>query len=186
MRKALYILSVLEESDIEWMAQKGVVDRLPAESILIEEGKPIDYLHFMLDGELSVRVGGPRGKEIAKLLSGEIVGEISFVDKRPPSASVVATQDSLVLSLDRSVLTRKLEADGPFAGRFYRAVARFLADRLYVTVGRFGYGGHNQDADVDQMDDESMDDVDIASVRFDSFLKRVRSDYRTRSASAGT
>ena len=174
MRKALYILSILEDSDIEWLAQKGAVTRVPAQSVLIEEGKPIAHLHFMLDGELSVRVGGTKGHEVARLLSGEIVGEMSFVDTRPPSASVVATQDSQVLSLDRGVLSGKLQSDGPFAGRFYRAIAWFLADRLHVTVGRFGYGSPQQDSEVDQIDDESMDGISLASVRFDTLLKRLQ------------
>jgi CRP/FNR family transcriptional regulator, cyclic AMP receptor protein len=183
MRKALYILSNLEDSDIEWMAQKGKVDNISAESVLIKEGEPIGYLHIMLEGELSVRIGGTRGQEVAKLLSGEIVGEMSFVNARPPSASVVATQDSLLLSLDRTVLSRKLQADGPFAARFYRAVANFLADRLYVTVGRFGYGNHQQDSEVDQIDDAELEDVSIASMRFDQLLRRLRGDYITRGAS---
>lgn len=183
MRKALYILSKLEDSDIEWIAQKGTVKQIPANSMLIEEGRPIDSLFIMLDGELSVRIGGEGGQEIAKLLSGEIVGEISFVDPRPPSASVIATQDSFVLALDRGILSGKLDSDGPFAARFYRAIAKFLADRLYVTVGRFGYGSHKQDDDVDQIDDDSMDDVSVASARFDQLLKRLRGDYRTRSVS---
>jgi CRP/FNR family transcriptional regulator, cyclic AMP receptor protein len=174
MRKALYILGVLEDSDIEWLAQKGVVNRLPAQSVLIEEGKPIAHLHFMLDGELSVRIGGTRGQEIARLLSGEIVGEMSFVDRRPPSASVVTLQDSQLLSVDRSILSKKLETDGPFAARFYRAIACFLVDRLNVTVGRFGYGSPKQDAEVDIIDDESMDDISLASVRFDNLLKRLQ------------
>jgi len=184
MRKALYILSKLEDTDIEWMAQKGVVDKIPAQSVLIEQGTPIGYLYIMLEGELSVRVGGTSGQEIAKLLSGEVVGEISFVDTRPPSASVVAIQDSFVLALDRGILSRKLEIDGLFAARFYRAIASFLADRLYVTVGRFGYGSHRQDADVDFIDDAAMEDISMASVRFDQLLKRLRGDYRTRGASA--
>jgi CRP/FNR family transcriptional regulator, cyclic AMP receptor protein len=178
MRKALYILSILEDSDIEWLAQNGAVTRVPNRSVLIEEGKPIDHLHFMLDGELSVRVGGREGTEVARLLSGEIVGEMSFVDTRPPSASVVATQDSQVLSLERGLLSRKLETDGPFAARFYRAIAWFLADRLHVTVGRFGYGSPKQDSDVDEIDDASMDNISLASVRFDSLLKRLQADPR--------
>ena len=185
MRKALYILSQIEDTDIEWLAQKGTVDRLSTNSVLIQEGRSISQLYIVLEGALSVRVGGLGGEQIAKLLSGEIVGEISFVDTRPPGASVVALEDSVVLSIDRAILLRKLDADGLFAARFYRAIASFLADRLYVTVGRFGYGSHRQDtqADPDEMDDDTMEHVSVASARFDQLLKLLRSDYRTRSTS---
>lgn len=184
MRKALYILSKLEDVDVEWMAKKGTVDKIPARSVLIEEGKSIDCLYITLEGELSVRLGGSNGQEIARLLSGEVVGEISFVDSRPPSATVVAVEDSFVLAVNRDVLSRKLEVDGLFAARFYRAIATFLADRLYVTTGRFGYGSHQQDADVDYINDDAMDDISVASLRFDQLLKRLRGDYRARVTSA--
>jgi CRP-like cAMP-binding protein len=124
--------------------------------------------------------------EVAKLLSGEIVGEMSFVDSRPPSASVYATQDSHLLALRRDLLSEKLLKDTGFAARFYRAIAIFLADRLHVTTGRFGYGGPEQDRDVDEIEDSAMDDVSLAAVRFDGLLKQLRGDYRARSAGAGS
>ena len=185
MRKALYVLSSLEDVDIDWMARQGSVEHVSRGATLIEEKKPIAHLYVVLEGEFSVRVGeAGQAIEVARLLSGEIVGEMSFVDARPPSASVVATRDSSVLALRRDALSAKLERDGLFASRFYRAIARFLADRLYVTVGRFGYGSPRQDADVDAIDDEAMEGVSLAAVRFDLLLKRLSGDYRARNTKA--
>lgn len=184
MRKALHILGQIEDTDVEWLAKQGTIERVSAQSVLITEGKSIAQLYIVLEGSLSVRVGGTRGQEIAKLLSGEIVGEISFVDRRPPSASVIAIEDSVLLSIDRGILSHKLAIDGPFAARFYHAIASFLADRLYVTVGRFGYGSQGQDVntELDKIDDDVMDEVSMATTRFDHLLKVLRSDYRFRTA----
>jgi CRP-like cAMP-binding protein len=182
MRKALHILGTLEDADVDWMARQGDVQHILAGSVLIEELKPIDHLFIVLDGEFSVRIGGIKGTEVARLLSGEVLGEISFVDTRPPSASVIAVQGSYVLALRRDMLTAKLERDGPFAARFYHAIAKFLADRLSMTTGRLGYGNPQQDADVDQIDDEAMEGVSMAAVRFDQLLRQLRGDYRARSA----
>ena len=85
---------------------------------------------MVLDGRLTVLVKAIGNREIASLLAGEIVGEISFVDPRPPSAPVVAAQDSHLLVIPRSILTSKLNKDSAFAARFYKAVATLLADRL--------------------------------------------------------
>jgi CRP/FNR family cyclic AMP-dependent transcriptional regulator len=182
MRKALQMLGILDDVDIDWMAMHGRVGSLRTGTVLINEGKAIDSLFFLLDGELRVVVG-PQQQHIATLLPGEIVGEISFVDSHAPSASVLATRDSQVLALPRSAVSAKLSQDQGFAARFYYAVARFLADRLYVTVGRFGYGSAGQDIDVDQLDDAAMDQIDLASVRFDKLLKRLQGDYQAVAAS---
>jgi CRP-like cAMP-binding protein len=173
MRKALYLMGNLEDVDIEWMADHGVQQLIAPGTVLIQEGEAIDSIYILLDGALSVRTVAMEGEEIASLFSGEIVGEISFVDSHPPSASVIAVQDSHVLGVSRQMLTDKLATDKAFAARFYRALAVFLADRLRGTVGRLGYGSNQQDADPDQLDDSSMDEISLAALRFDDLLRRM-------------
>lgn len=175
MRKALYLLGILNDVDVDWLASNGTIQTIDAGTTLIHEKKPIDSLYLLLDGELSITVGGPSGQQIAVLYPGEIVGEISFVDTRPPSASVTAIRNSKLLSLRRDVISAKLEKDQGFAARFYRALAKFLADRLHVTVGRFGYGSAQQDVDPDELPDSDMDQLDLAAVRVDKLMKRLQS-----------
>ncbi|MEZ5403212.1 MAG: cyclic nucleotide-binding domain-containing protein [Bryobacteraceae bacterium] len=175
MRKALYLMGILDDRDLEWLVKNGEAQFIKSGTTLIQEGGSIDSLYVLLDGKLSVTIG--RGVEVASLLSGEIVGEMSFVDSRPPSASVVAIQDCQVLTVPRASLKRRLEEDEAFAARFYRAMAVYLADRLRTTVSRFGYGSAKQDADphqVDELDDEMMDSMSLAAVRFDELLRRLR------------
>lgn len=183
MRKALQLLGILEDTDIDWMASNGALRSIRAGAVLIQEKKPVDSLFILLEGQLSVTVGGIHGRLVATLLPGEIVGEISFVDNHPPSASVTATANSLVLAIRRELLSAKLATDFAFAMRFYHSVAMFLADRLYVTVGRFGYGNPQQDVDVDELPGASIDQIDLAAVRFDKLLRRLRGDEKARCAS---
>jgi CRP/FNR family transcriptional regulator, cyclic AMP receptor protein len=177
VRRALYLLGILDDVDIEWMANTGLVRYIDSGAVLIEENKSIDSLYILLDGQLSVSVGNSRNS-IAKLLPGEFIGEISFVSARLPSASVVAVQQSQLLDLSRDLLLAKLSADQGFAARFYRAIGAFLADRLHVTVSRFGYGSAQQDADPDEIDDALMEDISLANVRFDKLLGHLRGDYQ--------
>lgn len=169
MRKALYILGSMDDVDIEWMARSGKRVALRQGDTLIHEGKPIDHLYILIEGQLAVRIGKNAETQIATLLPGEIVGEISFVDNRNPIASVAALHESRVLALSRSELTAKLTRDSGFAARFYRAIANFLADRLFTTSSRLGYGAPEQDQDV--IEDTLMDDVSLASIRFDKLLR---------------
>ena len=174
MRKALYVLGILEDSDIEWLSNNGEVRHVPAEEPLIAERKSVDSVFVVLGGELQVY---SNDLDIARLRSGEIVGEISFVDSRPPLAGVKAVTESDVFAIRREVLQAKLDKDPGFASRFYRAIAVFLADRLRVTTSRFGYGRADQDAeeatDPDELHPELLEWIDLAAVRFDKLLRRL-------------
>ena len=174
MRKVLYVMGILDDADVEWLASTGRRMTITKGHVLIREGEPVDALFIVLDGGLDVVAGG---KPVATLLSGEIVGEISFVDARPPSATVSASRSSTVLVVPRDKLNARLSSDPWFASRFYRALATFLADRLRMTTARFGYGDAAQDAkqggDADEIDFEMMDSTGLAAVRFDRLLKRL-------------
>jgi len=174
MRKALYVLGILNDSDIDWLSQNGTSRFLEPGNVIIVQGKPVDTLFIVLSGELQVY---SKDVEVARLQSGEIVGEISFVDSRPPLASVKALANSNVFAIGAEALRAKLARDSSFASRFYRAVAVFLADRLRVTTSRFGYGGAGQDAskleDPDEVHPELLDSIDLAATRFDKLLRRI-------------
>ena len=175
MRKAMYLMGILDDSDINWMAEKGQVKTIEGGSMLIQEGKPVESIFLLLEGKLSVTAGK---REVASLFSGEIVGEISFVDSRPPSATVTTTVRSHLLAIPRTALQDKLDRDFKFAAHFYRAIAVFLAERLRTTTSRLGYGDARQDQrnedDADELTDDLMDSTSLAVVRFDDLLKKLR------------
>jgi CRP/FNR family transcriptional regulator, cyclic AMP receptor protein len=139
MKKILFMLGELTDADLDWLLYVGRKEKLVAGTTLLQEGFPIDTLYIVLTGSLSVTIDA-LGKEIARLDSGEIVGEISFLDNRPPIATVRAVSDALVFSIPRAQLLRKLEDDPGFAANFYRAIALFMADRMRNTVALLGYG----------------------------------------------
>ena len=82
MRKVLYIFGPLTDADVEWIARTGMRRRVRAGEALIEEGRRIEAVIFLLQGEFLVSAQGVG--EIARLGVGEIVGEMSFVDSAPP------------------------------------------------------------------------------------------------------
>ena len=170
MRKALYIMGILEDTDVSWLGDNGNKLLVPGGKVLVREGEPNDSLFIVLNGELTVATR-TRG-EIARLRAGEIVGEISFVDSRPPSATVVASRESLVLSIPRAALRHKLEADAWFAAHFYRALATLLADRLRAAVS-VGVQ-HGDDDDPEELDFEMMDNAARGASRFDRLMKGAR------------
>src|SRR5262245_52228391 len=102
MRKALYILGLFSDEEIDWLAAAGRKETYRPGDVLIQEGRSPDSLFILLDGKLQVTAGK---KAVAALDSGEIVGELSYVDSRPASATVAAVAPSLVLRVPREVVS---------------------------------------------------------------------------------
>jgi len=174
MRKALYFLGILNDSDIDWLVSAGMRREVPAGVAIIDEGRPLDAVFLVISGAFSVRVAALGGKQVARLMSGEVMGEMSFVDSAPPSATVQAIETSMVLAIPRRRLNTRLTEDAGFAGRFYRALAMFLADRLRTTtIGSAVSGGAESDRQ-DDLSAEAMDNIGMAGARFDWIQKRLR------------
>jgi CRP-like cAMP-binding protein len=138
-------LGELNNSDLEWLVRKSKKERLHSGMILIHEGRKIDAIYIVLSGLLSVFISSEDGdKELARISRGEIVGEISFIDDRPPLATVKAIAETEVLAISRLNLTKKLQEDMGFASRFYHGISLCLSDRMRGTVRLLGYGDDTQ------------------------------------------
>jgi bacteriocin-type transport-associated protein len=182
MREVLYVLGELSDADVEWMIAHGRRERKAAGTILIQEGGAIGALYILLEGQLAVSVEARPGCELTRMGAGEIVGEVSLVDLRPPSATVRVVEDALLLSIPRDVLSVKLESDPGFAARFYRAVAVFLAYRLRDTMAQLGDDEaraslREEDREEDELDLNVMDKVYLAGQRFERILKRLATEH---------
>jgi CRP-like cAMP-binding protein len=178
MRKVLYILGQLTDREVEWLAANGTRRTVAQGEKVITTGKSLESIFFILTGEMSVTVDGIG--EIARLKSGEIIGEMSMIDASPPSATVTALVDSKVLAISKQTLNRKISSDLEFAAHFYKAIATFLSDRLRKTIKHLGYGESvalDEDAlQPDELDENVLDNVFLAGGRFDRMLKKLMGD----------
>ena len=175
MRKVLFLFGQLSDEDVEWMLATGRRQSVPRGAVLIRQGVPIDALFILLEGRLAVLLGRQE-REIARLNAGEIVGEMSFVDARPPSATVKALEDSTVFALSRLTLGAKLSADLGFAARFYKALAIYLSTTVRERHRALGYGTDlppEEQDDPDELDPSVLDGIYLAGERFDRMIKRL-------------
>jgi CRP/FNR family cyclic AMP-dependent transcriptional regulator len=178
VRKVLFILGQLSDSDSEWLAKAGQLVRIPAGAELIREGAPVDSMYLLIDGELKVHM--KKLGDIAQLGAGEIVGELSLVDSRAASASVIALRPCAVLKVDKARLLEKIELDEGFGVRFYRAISIFLADRMRSTIEKMGYGSAagparlGEEAQAEgEIDIDVLDRVHLAGARFERIFKSM-------------
>ena len=178
IRKVLFLFGQLSDEDVEWLVDHGESRAVPAGGVLIRQGIEIDALFILLEGKLSVWLAGRGEREIARLNAGEIVGEMSFLDARPPSATVKALEGSTVFAVPRAALAAKLAADLGFASRFYRALAIYLSTTVRERHRTLGYGdepvlAETADEDDDELNPAVLDTVYLAGERFDRMVKRV-------------
>ncbi len=180
MRKVLYLFGQLSDSDVDWLARTGKLEKLGAGTAIVHMGKSVDNIYIVLEGTFSVFFTSDFSRSAATLHSGEVVGEMSFIDARPPSASVRSDGSALVLKISKALLQAKLDEDTGFAARFYRSTSMLLSDRLRQLNGqlaRIQAGADGQEL-IDELEDELdpnvLEGISFAGNRFDRMLKSLR------------
>jgi CRP-like cAMP-binding protein len=102
---------------------------------LMIQGQPSTSVHFVLEGQCKVerrRRNDERPVELARLGSGEIIGEMGVMVDLPRSATVTATQPTTTLELDSESFERAARAF-PI---LHRVLAKLLSERLRRTSER--------------------------------------------------
>jgi bacteriocin-type transport-associated protein len=174
MRKVLFVLGELSDGDVDWLVSVGKRQTLSPGAVLLREQQPAEALYIVLDGELAVTVSRPTPRELSRISCGEIAGELSFLDARPPSATVTASEHSLVLAVPRGLLSARLASDLGFAARFYKALGVLLAYRLRNNVTLFEGGSLGEEGVYDdELQPDFLDSVARAGARFDWMLRRI-------------
>ncbi|MBD3562334.1 cyclic nucleotide-binding domain-containing protein, partial [Planktothrix sp. FACHB-1355] len=136
MKLSLSKLGVLSDRDLDWINATGITKSIAKGEILIRQTQPIDELYILLAGTLTVFVSSSEQennrseREIATIASGEIVGEISFVDNQRALTTIKATEKANLLILSFQQLENKIQQDEGFAARFYQTISAQLSHKL--------------------------------------------------------
>lgn len=132
MQNARYIAAGLSDADMLWLLSVGKLRTLNAGERLVAAGKPLAELFFVTSGKLGVVLDD--GGRVAQLHHGDVVGEMSFIERHPPVVSVWAEERTEILAIPRKQILDRFEREPEFAARFYRALAVFLSERLRDTT----------------------------------------------------
>jgi CRP-like cAMP-binding protein len=101
--------------------------RLPAGSVLFEEGDDGDAFFVVLDGTVEVRQGSAR-RRVNTLGAGAWFGELALLDAAPRSASVVAGTDLEVAVLGARIFRTLLRELPTISERLLAALAGELRE----------------------------------------------------------
>lgn len=100
----------LSGQDLDDLAGKVVERRYAAGDTLVQKGETGDSLLLIVDGAVKVIGENAQGEELIlnQCGPGETIGEMSLLDQSPRSASVVATEATRALELDRAAFTETI------------------------------------------------------------------------------
>ncbi len=176
MKKVLYILGLLEDYDIDWLIDAGTREKYAPGEYLINEGVNSGRLMIVIEGSVAVHVGTVK---VANIGVGEVIGEISLLDSRPPSASIISDGEGvIVLAVPFEKFHTKFASDPRFAARFYNALGVFLAQRLrknnlQLTIG-MGAELDEDDEQLDEIDEEVLEKITLAGARFNMLINKMK------------
>lgn len=148
------LIKELSTSDINWMTANGRQQQVNRGTVLIRQQSNIDTFYIVLEGTLSATIkrnqesalasafaaledDSDLEQEIARFSSGEVLGEMSFLNSSASAITVKAIENSVVLALPQKKLLEKLGRDLEFACRFYHAIAILLLDRFERLIKKF-------------------------------------------------
>lgn len=98
------IFAHLDDAGLAGLERLAEVRDYPADAIVVGQDDPGDALYVLVRGKVKVVLYGESGREIILSVfrtSGDFVGEMSLLDDRPRSATVIAAERSSLLSLSR-------------------------------------------------------------------------------------
>ena len=124
------LFSELTDAEKDELKSAATLRRGKAGERIIEQGKTLDRMYIVMDGQAEVRVNG---KHIVTLSEQPLVGDIEFLDKLPASADVLLLKDAYLIELNYAALTGLMEKHPRLGYVLMREIARIEAQRLRDT-----------------------------------------------------
>ncbi len=101
--------------------------RLMAGEYLMREGEASTEMYYLQSGTLAVfKRKGDAEHQIGSIMTGELVGEMSFLDQQPRSATVKAMTDAILIQ----VPLEKFESTMAGMPKWFSALLHTLTERL--------------------------------------------------------
>ena len=116
----------LSDAQVRTLAENLVFRDLQADEILVKEGTADNHLYVVVKGALGVvrNAGTAERVTLLTLTSGDLVGELSFIDETPHYASLIAITPTRVFGLEREKLESLLLGHPEIVYRVMRAIVR--------------------------------------------------------------
>ena len=130
-----HLMGGLPEADAEALIAALTARSLVPGEVLIEDGKPSSVAYLVFEGALGVMVGVGRERlAVGRVEAGDMVGEVSFVDGGPASATLTAQTPVTVLEVTPAILDELLHEHPAAAAAVQRQICEALAGHLRLAT----------------------------------------------------
>ena len=125
------LFSGLSQKELGFVAQQVTQLTIRAGNVLVTEGDLGREAMLILNGTAVVR---RRGRKVATLGPGDVLGEMSLVSRTPRNATVTADSDVTVLLMDAREFSSVLGSNPKIAEKMLRTVVARLVENDRNTI----------------------------------------------------
>jgi CRP/FNR family transcriptional regulator, cyclic AMP receptor protein len=122
---SIWLFSALSASQLKTLRRTVDEVTVPPGKVLCEEGSVGREFFFIVDGTASVR---RNGRKVATLGPGSYFGELSLLDRRPRSATVISDTEMTLLVLEQRRFNGLIDAMPGLAHKMLVAMSERLRE----------------------------------------------------------
>lgn len=132
----LSLLKGISQADLNWLLHQCEVICLKKEQVLLTPGKKNNTIYIVLSGQLLIQFDPQRSGLQARVGPGGWVGEMSVIDQKRPSATVVTETQVELLAINESIWWELIERSHVAARNFLHALSsRLREDNKLISEG---------------------------------------------------
>lgn len=142
-------LQAAPRDEMEWVAAHGLLRRIGAREILTRKEGPVEGLHIVLDGHLTLHVDSGVGpKKVMEWHGGDVTGVLPYSRIVAPPADIVAQEPTELVTVYRKDLANLVRECPELTGILVHAMidrarhvtSSFLHDEKLVSLGKLSAG----------------------------------------------
>lgn len=126
----IYLFDEIDRDSIIRMTKNVTFKQFKRGQILMKEGDDGEEIYFILSGGAAVIIPALNNKVVAKIDSGQMLGEMAFITKKKRSATIIASKDEttvIMFQIDEDKCSEMFSY--PFT-KLYKNIALDLTRKL--------------------------------------------------------
>jgi CRP-like cAMP-binding protein len=128
----------LPASEIQRIARYFGISHIAAEQVIFQEGDDGSFMGIIHSGRVQVLKKNQFNQDVimASLGGNRTFGEMAVLDGERRSASCIAEEDCVLLTLSKTAMDNMLDEQARIGAKVLRSVAISLSRRLRLAVGK--------------------------------------------------
>lgn len=133
--RGVYLFKELKASEMDLILSIAREKRFKKDDVVFHESEPGNVFYIIVSGSIRIStvVPGVGEEALAILKPGEYFGEMALIDDAPRSASAIANENSLLISITKDDFSNLISENNTLGYKLLWVFTRTLTDRLRKT-----------------------------------------------------